>query len=121
MTSNETPDLGWTVIEMMGRRRVAGYAREVTIAGQGFIRLDLPTTEAGPGRTQYIAPSSVYAMHPVDEEIARVAARSLPEPPVARWELRNALPPAQPTTVDGPPDFDVDLEDDDSEDEDYYQ
>jgi hypothetical protein len=86
----------WAVIELMGHRRLAGYVREVQLAGAGFLRLDIPEHDGDPGRTQYISPGSVYALHPTDEATARRAAGAWRPAPVQRWELPAAPAPAQP-------------------------
>ena len=83
----------WMIVELLGHRRLAGHVREVTIAGHGFLRLDIPPAGDDPGRTQFIAPGSVYALHPVDEATATAAAAEWRPEPVSRWELR------QPTTI----------------------
>jgi hypothetical protein len=84
----------WCVLELMGHRRLAGYVREVQLAGAGFLRLDIPAASADPERTQFIAPGSVYALHPVGEETARHAAAAWRPTPVQRWELLPAVPAA---------------------------
>ncbi len=61
----------WAIVELMGHRRLAGYLREVEIAGRGFLRLDIPTSE---------------------DTARRVAALSQPAP-VQRWELPAAVEP----------------------------
>lgn len=33
---------GWAILELMGHRRLAGYVREVEVAGAGMLRLDIP-------------------------------------------------------------------------------
>lgn len=32
----------WAILELMGRRKLAGYVRDVTVAGAGFLRIDVP-------------------------------------------------------------------------------
>ena len=82
----------WCIVELLGHRRLAGLITEVQLAGAGFLRLDIPKTDRGPARTQYVAPASVYALHPVDETTAtRVATTCYPDP-VHRWELPAAPP-----------------------------
>jgi hypothetical protein len=79
----------WAIVELMGHRRLAGYIREVEIAGKGFLRLDIPTGEST--ATQLYNPAAVYAITPTSEDTARrVAALSQPEP-VQRWELPAAV------------------------------
>ena len=77
----------WCLVELMGHRRHAARVREVEIAGAGFLRLDEPGLDDGPGRTLYVTPSSVYALHPTTEAIVRQMARTWRHEPVQRWEL----------------------------------
>ncbi len=78
----------WAIVELMGHRRLAGYLREVEIAGRGFLRLDIPGEATA---TQLYNPASVYAITPTSEETARrVAALSQPAP-VQQWELPAAI------------------------------
>jgi hypothetical protein len=85
---------GWAILELMGHRRLAGYVREVEIAGAGLLRIDVPGAGAEPIATQFYSPASLYCLTPTTEEMARaVAKRSRPEP-VHRWELPAATVPA---------------------------
>lgn len=87
----------WVVLEVLGHRRLAGHLTEHTIAGHGFLRLDIPADDSAPEVTQLFNPTSIYAIHPTTEAIARHVAKSCRPEPVARWEL-----PAAPTfMVDG--------------------
>lgn len=99
MSETTAPTLDeWMIVELLGHRRLAGRVREVQIAGHGFLRLDIPAGDDGdPGRTQYIAPGSVYALHPVDEATATAAAQTWRPEPVKRWELAR---PALAASVD---------------------
>jgi hypothetical protein len=92
--TEQTAFEGWAIVELMGHRRLAGYVTETQIAGQGFIRLDVPgylytdPTGAQAERdqvTQFYAPAAVYAITPTTEELAR-AVRSRPAP-VHAFEL----------------------------------
>lgn len=100
---------GWCILELLGHRRLAGYVRENQLAGHGFLRVDIPAAGTDPGRTQYVAPGSVYALHPVGEQTARRAATAWRPAPVQRWEL-----PAAPNHPDAP---DEDLDDDTAEED----
>lgn len=82
---------GWTILELLGHRRLGGYVTEQTIAGHGFLRLDVPGPD-GKNATQFYSPTSVYALTPTTEETARaVAALAFPKP-VERWELPQLKP-----------------------------
>ena len=78
---------GWVILEQLGHKRLGGYVREETVAGQGFLRIEIPDEGEKIQATQYINPSTIYAITPTTEEMARaVALRNKPQP-VQRWEL----------------------------------
>ncbi len=104
---------GWAILELMGRRRMAGKLSEATIAGAKLIRIDVPL-ETG-DVTQFYSPSAVYCITQTTEEVARRAASRLEQvAPASAWELRErtpALPVARPAAGD---EFDdLEVEDDD--------
>jgi hypothetical protein len=85
--SEDKQELGWTVVELMGHRRLGAFVTEQEVAGQGFLRLEIPGDEGEPPATQFVSPASVYCLTPTTEAMARaVAARNRPAP-VSRWEL----------------------------------
>lgn len=106
---------GWFIVELLGHRRLAGKVTERTIAGAGFLRIDVPGPDAAPIATQYFAPGSVYALTPTTEETARRVASTSWAAPVKEWEL-----PSRPTLPAGPEDVDEEtdelLNDNDPED-----
>lgn len=79
--SNTPRDFGWVLLELMGHRQRIGLAREEEVAGGLMLRIDIPT-EGEEYATEYYGASSIYALRPVNEEIARDhhAARD-PRPP----------------------------------------
>lgn len=81
----------WSIIELMGHRRLGGFVSETTLAGGAFLRVDVPGDAEGETHsTQYYPPSSVYCLTPVSEEAARVVARQSRPQPVTHWELPAA-------------------------------
>lgn len=93
------PMEGWFIVELMGHRRLAGYVTEETIAGAGFLRVDVPGigTDDGKVATQFFSPTSVYALTPTTESMARRVALNCLVEPVKAWELpeRPSLPSAR--------------------------
>lgn len=78
---------GWSVLELMGHRRLGGYVSQHEFAGAAFIRIDVPGEGGEVAATQLYAPAAVYCLTPTTEANARaVALRNRPEP-VQRWEL----------------------------------
>lgn len=84
----------WAIVEVMGHRRFAGYVTEQVIAGQGFVRIDVPEAGGRPAFTKILGAGSIYAITPVTEDTAREAAASFREMPLQAWDLpeRPALP-----------------------------
>lgn len=82
---------GWALVEVMGHKRFAGRVTEHTVAGQGFIRVDVPEVERDGERcepfTKLIGPGSIYSITPLSEDVARRMAASLRERPVHTWDL----------------------------------
>lgn len=94
---------GWFIVELMGHRRLAGYLSEETIAGVGFLRIDVPGQGVPDVATQFFAPSSVYALTPTTEAMAREVAELSLIRPVAEWELpRLAAAPRESLADEGP-------------------
>jgi hypothetical protein len=97
--SSERRDLGWCVVELLGHRRLGARVATEEIAGFNYLRLDIPDPKqggayalsidgAGIGATQFVNPSSVYALTPTTMDIAIAAAASATMP-FTRWELRT--------------------------------
>jgi hypothetical protein len=85
---------GWYIVEQMGHKKLAGYVREATIAGAGFLRVDVPASEGSPAVTQFLRPDTIYAITPVAEELARRVARRYRPEPVHAFEVKEE--PARP-------------------------
>ena len=82
MSEDKTPrNFGWVLLELMGHRQRIGLAREEEIADGLMLRIDIPT-DGEEYVTEYYGASSIYALRPVSEEVARdhYAARD-PRPP----------------------------------------
>jgi hypothetical protein len=44
---SKPPFEGWAFLELMGHRRLGGYVSEATVAGAGFLRIDVPGDDSG--------------------------------------------------------------------------
>jgi hypothetical protein len=67
----------WGIVEIVGHVEIAGYVSEATIAGQGFIRIDVPSMDGSDQKwayTQFVGPGFIYAITPTDELTARRAS-----------------------------------------------
>lgn len=98
MDAERKPFDSWAIVELMGHHQVAGRVTEESLAGQNMLRIDVP--ELGPERpgcTKYFGGSSIYAIHPCSEQLARQAAERLAKNwgfaplPVAVPDLTQAM------------------------------
>jgi hypothetical protein len=85
----------WALLELMGRQRIAGKVTEQVIAGTGFLRCDVPETKSNPAFTRFISPSSLYAINPITEDVARKYAENLQVKPIDSWDLSAFMQKAQ--------------------------
>lgn len=76
----------WAVLELFGHRKFAGLVTEVELAGERFIRIDVPSE---PPVTQVYGGKAIYCITPTDEATCRgFSVGNRPEP-ISRWELNT--------------------------------
>ena len=90
METNENFNL-WCVVELFGHNRIAGKCSEQSIAGNNFLRVDVPTTSKQSGFTRFLSASAIYAINPVTEEVARQIADNLQIQPVNVWDVGHLV------------------------------
>ena len=81
----------WAIVDVMGHQRYVGRVSEQVIAGTGFVRVDVPKTDKTEPWTKLIGTSSIYAITPVSEEIAKAMANHRQTEPVTPYELTPKL------------------------------
>ena len=102
----------WAILELMGHQKMAGLVSETNIAGKGFLRIDV-YDEKGESVlfTRMVSPDSVYAINPVEREIAlTIGAQS--HRPVQSYEVRRLIGDGK-QMLDAVPDYEYDDEPDD--------
>ncbi len=98
--TSESKDLKfehWCVVELMGHQRIAGLVTEQNLFGGALMRVDVPEVEGRPGFTKFFGASSIYAVTPVEETVARAMAKSFDTRPVEEWRLSGLLPASAPS------------------------
>lgn len=76
----------WAILELMGHDRTAGrYSFE-----NGLHRVDVPD-ESGGFTTEMIGSGAIFRLRFVDEDAARLAAKSVRPQPIGVWELKKEL------------------------------
>lgn len=97
------------VVELFGHQKIAGRCSEYEIAGQQFLRVQVPKTTRRDGFTKFYGPSAIYALTPVEEDIAQSMAEALNEAPIQEWRIANVE--LLPAAGDDDDDFDDDYDD----------
>lgn len=113
--AEDTAPEEWAIVEIMGHRRLAGRIQQVTRFGADMLRIDRPMKD-GTFVTEFYGGSSIYAVRPCTEAIARGAEESWNDPrPIAPLDYQPAKPDRDLTALPvfrSPP-----AEDDDDETE----
>lgn len=83
---------GWSIIELMGHRRIGGKVCQAEQYGTAMLRVDIPSPAVIEGddetwATQFYGGSSIYCLTPTTEAIARAVALRNQPAPVYQWEL----------------------------------
>lgn len=81
----------WALVELMGHQRIAGLVSEVTFAGKGFIRVDVPNAKGEPLFTRYYSPDAIYCVSPTDRQIAIGLAARCASRPVNIYDLARLV------------------------------
>lgn len=77
----------WAIVELFGHQVIAGEVSEQILAGEGFVRIDVPATDNMKPYSKIYGTKAIYCITPTDEETATGAAKSLHHPPVELWRL----------------------------------
>lgn len=83
----ETSFESWCIVELFGHQQIAGLVSEQQIAGQGFVRVDVPATEGREGFTRLFGAGAIYSLIPTSEAIATRYATRLDSRPIAPYML----------------------------------
>jgi len=81
----------WAMVELFGHNQLSGKVTEQVIAGQSFIRIDVPETQKTPTFTKYHLPTAVYGITPVDEDYAKRMANRIDAAPVNDYKHNEVI------------------------------
>lgn len=77
----------WAIVELFGRQIVAGRVSEQLVAGQGYVRVDVPAIDGREAYTKLYGPNAIYCITPTDEASAREAVAGLRPKAIELWKL----------------------------------
>lgn len=66
----------WAIVEIIGRKVVAGYISQAVQFGFPMLRIDVPATSVFSAFTQEYGAQAIYAITYVSEQVARMMAES---------------------------------------------
>lgn len=81
----------WALVELFGHNQLCGLVSEQTIAGQQFIRIDVPKTIKTPAFTKYHLPTAVYGLTPVEEDYAKRMAERIDAQPINDYKHNEVI------------------------------
>jgi hypothetical protein len=81
----------WAIVELFGHNQLAGKVSEQVIAGQSFVRIDVPKTSKCPAFTKYHLPSAVYGLTPVEEDYACRMAEHIAAQPINDYKHNEVI------------------------------
>ena len=81
--TEETSKGQWSILEIMGRRILAGIVSEEVHFGAPMCRIDVPASDTQPAFTALYGGQSIYSWTPCSEEVARRAAEHLRVDPIS--------------------------------------
>ncbi|MDR2139563.1 MAG: hypothetical protein LBP50_08450 [Tannerella sp.] len=81
----------WALVELFGHNQLSGKVSEQVIAGQLFVRIDVPATKKSPAFTKYHLPTAIYGITPVEEEYATRMAECIGAQPVNDYRHNQVI------------------------------
>jgi len=81
----------WAIVELFGHNQLAGKVTTETIAGQEFVRIDVPKTSKVPEFTKYHLPTAVYGITPVDQDYATRMAERMQAQPINDYKHNEVI------------------------------
>jgi hypothetical protein len=81
----------WCIVELFGHNRIAGRCTEQNVAGVNMLRVDVPATSQNKEFTRILSAGAIYAINPVQEEVAKAVAENLNVSPVIPWALSQMM------------------------------
>ena len=89
----------WAIVDVMGHQRYVGRVSEQTIAGKGFVRIDVPASDDQPAFTKLLGTQAIYSISPVSETVARAMCKERTQRPIDAYDLPS-LPAGTQALVD---------------------
>ena len=91
MEENQVKFETWALVELFGHNQLSGKVSEQIIAGQSFVRIDVPKTKKVPAFTKYHLPTAIYGLTPVDEDYATRMAERIEAQPVNDYKHNEVI------------------------------
>lgn len=83
MSDDQTNNGQWAIVDLMGRKVVAGFVTEEVHYAKAMLRIDVPQTSTYPAFTQFYGGEAIYCVTPVSEDVAKLTAEANKVNPVS--------------------------------------
>lgn len=103
----QAPQRLFAIVEIFGHQKIAGEVSEQSLAGTGFVRIDVPEVSyvhgayvdgkhvpqhrTIPAHTRSLGGGAIYGISWCDEAAMLLAAQTIKHQPIKSYELREAL------------------------------
>jgi hypothetical protein len=77
----------WAIVELFGHQKIAGRVTEQVIAGQGFVRVDVPAHGEKEGFTRLFGAGAIYSIIPTTQETVTAFMGANRVEPIHPYEL----------------------------------
>lgn len=79
----------WCIVELFGHSQIAGKCTEQNIAGTNMLRVDVPEIKSQGAFTKFYGSGAIYAINPVEKDVALAKAEMLDIKPIESWSLKE--------------------------------
>jgi hypothetical protein len=90
----------YAIVELMGRKVIAGRVQQDVTLGPALMRVDVPATSAYPAYSAFYGTAAIYCVTVVSEDVARRAAESWKVNPVSVYAPELVTRQEHETAVD---------------------
>ena len=81
----------WALVELFGHNQLCGLVTTETIAGQEFVRIEVPKTNKTPAFTKYHLPTAIYGITPIEEDYAKRMSEKIDAQPINDYKHNEVI------------------------------
>ena len=109
--NEENPVEGWAIVEIFGKKMIAGQVSTTNFGSEAFLRVDVPEHAGQKAFSRFFGAKAIYAITPTGEDEVMALLAKADVRPIDRWTLPDPsrqLPAQVVDQAQDEPDFDDD-------------